>query len=226
MKGKDNMTKEALETKEFTQKDLDEIAKHVKGILKVIDPNPEREGIRETPQRVAKAYAEMLEGQLYTNDEIAEKFTKVFNLNDKECDDEDVVTQMSPTLGKNLVIAKNINVFSMCEHHLALMYDMNITIAYIPNKKVIGLSKMARIADLCAKRLQLQEKLGEDICKVMQLATDTEDVAVLISGKHSCMTARGIRAREAETVTSHLKGRFMDNATLRSEFLTLCQLKD
>ena len=101
------------------------------------------------------------------------------------------------------------------------MYDLDVTIAYIPNKKVIGLSKMARIAEMVGKRLQLQEKIGSDIAEIMKMILGTEDVAVLIKGKHGCMTARGAKAREAITRTSSLSGRFMDNPSLRMEMLSL-----
>jgi len=101
------------------------------------------------------------------------------------------------------------------------MYDMKVTIAYIPNKKVIGLSKMARVSEMVGKRLQLQEKIGEDIAYIMMKILDTQDVAVLIKGKHGCMTARGVKAREAITRTSCLKGKFYSNPNLRVEMLSL-----
>ena len=91
-----------------------------------------------------------------------------------------------------MVLVKNIEIFSYCEHHLALMYDMKVSVAYIPRGNVLGLSKIARIADMVGKRLQLQERIGSDIAEIMELVTDSQDVAVMIEGCHSCMTARGI----------------------------------
>jgi GTP cyclohydrolase I len=91
------------------------------------------------------------------------------------------------------VVMKDITVFSYCEHHLALMYDMKVNVAYIPRGKVLGLSKIARICDMAAKRLQLQERLGSDIAEIISEAAGTPDVGVVISGSHSCMTARGIK---------------------------------
>lgn len=182
--------------------------------LEVVDENPDREGLKETPKRFAKYWMELLEGQKYTNDEIAQMFDKCFDL-----DDED--TSLSEGMQRDLVIEEGINIFSTCEHHIALMYDMQVTIAYIPNKKVIGLSKMARISEMVGKRLQLQEKIGDDISYIMQKICDTEDVAVLIKGKHACMTARGAKAREAVTRTSCLSGKFQTNPSLRNEMLTL-----
>lgn len=193
----------------------EELEKVGRRFLELVDPNPDREGLIETPKRFAKYWCELLEGQLYTNEEIAKMFDKCFDFdeNDNVVDDK--------TLKQDLVVESGITIFSHCEHHLALMYDMDVTIAYIPNKKVIGLSKMARIAEMVGKRLQLQEKIGNDIADVMKKILGTEDVAVLIKGKHGCMTARGAKAREAITRTSSLSGRFMTNSDLRMEMLSL-----
>ena len=132
-------------------------------------------------------YLELFEGMNYTNDEIAVMFDKTFS--------EDRLTD-----SKNLVIVKDIDIFSHCEHHLALMYDMTVDIAYIPNGVVIGLSKLARIADMVAKRLQLQERIGEDILYIVKKITNSNDILVRIEGCHSCVTARGIKKR-SKTVT-------------------------
>ena len=193
----------------------EELEKVGRRFLELVDPNPDREGLIETPKRFAKYWIELLEGQLCTNEEIAKMFDKCFDLdeNDNVVDDK--------TLKQDLVVESGITIFSHCEHHLALMYDMDVTIAYIPNKKVIGLSKMARIAEMVGKRLQLQEKIGNDIADVMKKILGTDDVAVLIKGKHGCMTARGAKAREAITRTSSLSGRFMTNSDLRMEMLSL-----
>ena len=101
------------------------------------------------------------------------------------------------------------------------MYDMKVAIAYIPKNKVIGLSKMARISELVGKRLQLQEKIGADINEIMRKILGTDDVAVIIEGKHGCMTARGAKSREAVTRTASLKGLFESDASLRSELYSL-----
>ena len=110
---------------------------------------------------------------------------------------------------------KDIDILSYCEHHMALMYDMKVTVAYVPNGKVIGLSKIARIADMVSKRLQLQERIGTDIAEIMQEITGSEDVAVLIEGCHSCMTARGIKKTDAKTYTTTLRGRFQNDMLLQ-----------
>ena len=197
-----------MEKKEFTQEQRSEMQNLVRRFLEIVDPNPDRPGLIETPNRVVKYWTELLEGQLYTNDEIADMFDKTFM---------DVQTH-------DLVIERNIEIFSHCEHHLALMYDMNVTIAYIPKDRVIGLSKMARIAEMVGKRLQLQEKIGVDINYIMRRVLKTDDVAVLITGKHGCMTARGIKSRNAVTRTAALNGRFLTDASLRNEVYQLCKI--
>lgn len=183
--------------------DIKAIEYHVRGLLEAIGEDPDREGLKETPERVARMLEEKLEGTAYTNSEIAEMFGKRFSTpNDGETD--------------SAVVVRDITVFSYCEHHLALMYDMSVNVAYIPRGKVLGLSKIARICDMAAKRLQLQEKLGSDIAEIISLAADTPDVGVVISGCHSCMTARGIRNASAKTVTTTYKGAFRGNAGLQA----------
>ena len=149
-------------------------------------------------------YEEVFAGMNYTNHEIAEMFDKTFE--DKMSFETD---------SQDMVIVKDIDVFSYCEHHLALMYDMKVTVAYIPKGKVIGLSKIARIADMVAKRLQLQERIGSDIAEVMQEILGSEDVAVVIEGTHSCMSARGIKKTQASTKTYTLRGAFKENPFLQ-----------
>ena len=181
--------------------DTEAIAYHIRGILKALGDDPEREGLKDTPKRVAKMYEEVFEGMNYTNKEIADMFNKTFVLN--ECDEYDGIEKM-----QNMVVVRDIDIFSYCEHHLALMYDMKVTVAYIPKDRVIGISKIARIADMVSKRLQLQERIGTDIADIVQMVTGAEDIAVFIEGCHSCMTARGIKKVNAKTYTQTLKGRF------------------
>ena len=162
------------------------IQEHVKGLLLALGEDPNREGLLETPKRVANMYEEIFEGIQYSNQELATMFGKTFE-GDSETNSDD------------MVIIRDIEIFSVCEHHLALMYDMKVTVAYIPNKKLLGLSKVARICDMVGKRLQLQERIGRDIAEIMQKVTDSEDIAVLIQGKHSCMTMRGIKKQQSIT---------------------------
>ena len=181
--------------------DTEAIAYHIREILKALGDDPEREGLKDTPKRVAKMYEEVFEGMNYTNKEIADMFNKTFVLN--ECDEYDGIEKM-----QNMVVVRDIDIFSYCEHHLALMYDMKVTVAYIPKDRVIGISKIARIADMVSKRLQLQERIGTDIADIVQMVTGAEDIAVFIEGCHSCMTARGIKKTNTKTYTQTLKGRF------------------
>lgn len=184
--------------------DTEAIKKHIRGILVALGDDPDREGLKDTPERVAKMYQEVFEGMNYTNQEIAEMFDKTFT------DEMDFETD-----SKDMVIVRDIDIFSYCEHHMALMYDMKVTVAYIPNGKVIGLSKIARIADMVSKRLQLQERVGTDIAEIMEMITGSEDVAVMIKGSHSCMTARGIKKPGAVTHTTTLRGKFKEDMALQ-----------
>ena len=172
---------------------------HVRGILEAIGENPDREGLVETPERVARMLEEVLEGIQYSNHEIAQMFGKTFEVPNNDT-----------------VVMKDITVFSYCEHHFALMYDMTVNVAYIPRGKVLGLSKIARICDMAAKRLQLQERLGNDIAEIISEAAGTPDVAVAIRGSHSCMTARGIKNVSAQTITETFRGQFKVDDDLKS----------
>ena len=185
--------------------DQEAIKEHIRGILVALGDDPNREGLKETPDRVARMYAEVFEGMNYTNDELAKMFSKNFEIPEEASED--------------MVLVKDIEVFSYCEHHMALMYDMKVSVAYLPHGKVIGLSKIARIADMVAKRLQLQERIGSDIAEVISKATDSKDVAVYIEGNHSCMTARGIKKPSAKTITTTFRGRFQEDTNLQNRFL-------
>ena len=184
--------------------DKDAVREHVRGLLIALGDDPDREGLKDTPDRVARMYEEVFEGMNYTNHEIAQMFDKTF--------EEDLTFSSE---NSDFVIVKDIDIFSYCEHHMALMYDMKVTVAYVPNGKAIGLSKIARIADMVSKRLQLQERIGTDIAEIMQEITGSEDVAVLIEGCHSCMTARGIKKTDAKTYTTTLRGRFQTDMLLQ-----------
>lgn len=171
--------------------DKEKLEKAFKEIIEALGDDPNREGLLDTPKRAAEMYIEQFEGMNYTNDELIEMLNKTF--------ERDYVTD-----SKNLVIMKDIDIFSHCEHHLALMYDMTVDIAYIPNGKVIGLSKLARIADMVSKRLQLQERIGSDILYIVKEITKSNDIIVRITGCHSCVTARGIKKRSKTTTISKI----------------------
>lgn len=193
------------EKKHLSDKQKQMIEDAVRNILIAIGDDPERPGIKETPHRVAKMYDEVFEGMRYTNEEIATMFDKCFD---------------EPE-AKDLVLVKNIDAFSYCEHHLALMYNMKISVAYIPDGKVIGLSKIARIVDMVSKRLQLQERIATDIADIMEMILNTHDVMVVIEGEHSCMTARGIKKPGTVTNSAVVRGLFKESSTLRAEVYSL-----
>lgn len=190
--------------------DEEKIAEHIKGILIALGEDPSREGLRETPQRVAKMYTEVFEGIGYTNAEIAALFDKTF-------EEEKIDTN------GDLVVVKDIPIHSFCEHHMALMYHMKVSVVYRPQGKVIGLSKIARIAEMVGKRLQLQERIGTDIASIMSQITGSEDIGVMVEGEHSCMTIRGIKKPGAITRTTTFKGIFKEDVLLRQEALLLMQ---
>ena len=177
--------------------DVQAIEEHIRGILIALGDDPEREGLKDTPKRVAKMYEDIYKGMCYTNDEIAGMLNTTF--------EDDLALGNAEN---DLVFMKDIEIFSHCEHHLALMYNMKVAVAYIPKQKVIGLSKIARIADMAGRRLQLQERIGSDIAEILEKITESEDVAVIIQGEHGCMTTRGIQKPGAKTITTTLRGRF------------------
>lgn len=189
---------------EVCNMDTAKIEKAVEMFLEAVGEDPKREGLVETPKRVAKMYSELLQGVQYSNHDIAQKFNKTFSIGAESA--------------KDMVLIKDISAFSFCEHHIALMYDMKLSIAYIPQDKVIGISKVARIADMVCKRLQLQEKISNDIYEVLKEVLQTEDIAIHIEAKHSCMTARGIKNTTAVTVTNKFSGAFQQ-ADWQHEFL-------
>lgn len=195
----------AREMKHLNDAQMKIIESSVRDIIRALGADPDSEGLRETPKRVAGMYDEVFEGMRYTNDEIVEMFGKCFE----------------EPHAKDLVLMKNIDAFSYCEHHLALMYNMKISVAYIPDGKVIGLSKIARIVDMVTRRLQLQERIATDIAEIMEKILDTHDIMVVIEGEHSCMTARGIKKPGTVTDSAVVRGLFKESPSLRAEVYSL-----
>ena len=190
--------------------DKQAIKEHIRGILIALGDDPDREGLIETPDRVARMYEEVFEGMNYSNEEIARMFDKSFQ--------DDLTTTAD---SKDIVLVRDIDIFSYCEHHMALMYDMKASVAYIPKEKVLGLSKIARIADMASKRLQLQERIGSDIAEIIQLASGSEDVAVIIKGCHSCVSVRGIKKENAATVSTTFTGLFQTDPALQQKLFMM-----
>jgi len=179
----------------------DTIADHVQGIIESLGENPTRPGLVDTPQRAAKALETFTQG--YQQD-----LTALINgaLFETEMDE--------------MVIVKNIELYSLCEHHL-LPFFGKCHIAYLPNGKVLGLSKIARIVDLFAKRLQIQENLTQQIAQCIADVTDAKGVGVVIEAQHFCMMMRGVQKQNSSMTTSMMLGMFRSNARTRNEFLTL-----
>lgn len=181
--------------------DTNKIEKAVRDILEAIGENPEREGLRDTPKRVAKFYQEAFEG-------IHEDPSKILNVEFSENHEE-------------MVLVKDIPIYSMCEHHL-LPFVGHAHIAYIPRHgKVTGLSKLARVAEAYAKRPQLQERLTSQIADTINNILDTRGVLVVIEAEHLCMTLRGIKKPGSRTVTSAVRGIFQKNPATRAEAFSL-----
>ena len=193
------------------QIDIEKISSCIREILIALGDDPDREGLRDTPKRVAKMYEEVFAGMTLSNDEIAQLFGTTF-------DEEDMIEQSS----NRCVIVRDIPIFSYCEHHLALMYNMKVSVAYLPKEKMIGLSKIARIADMVGRRLQLQERIGEEIAEIVEKITESDAIIVMIHGEHSCMTARGIKKPGTLTTTVTYRGeRINHDSDLRQELLML-----
>ena len=173
----------------------------VRTLIEWAGDNPDREGLVETPKRVAKAYEQFFEGYELDPEEI---LTKTFE--EVEGYDE-------------MVIVKDIRLESHCEHHIVPILG-KAHIGYIPNNRVVGISKLARIVDVFGKRLQTQETMTSQIANVIQKVLDPKGVAVVIDASHQCMTTRGVHKPESSTVTSAMKGVFKENAVTRNEFLS------
>ncbi len=192
------------------QIDTEKIEACIREILVALGDDPTREGLRETPKRVAKMYEEVFAGMTVSNEEMVHLFGTTF-------EEEEVAN--SP---HQVVIVRDIPIFSYCEHHLALMYNLTVSVAYLPKDKVIGLSKIARIADMVGRRLQLQERIGDEIAEIIEKITGSEAIMIKIEGEHSCMTARGIKKPGTSTTTLTYRGNKIEqDASLRQEWLML-----
>ena len=174
----------------------------VRAQLVEIGEDPEREGLQRTPLRVAKALDYLTSGYTTSLDEV---------VNDAIFDAEDA---------EEMVVVRDVEFYSMCEHHM-LPFFGNATVAYLPKGKIIGLSKIARIVDVYARRLQVQERLTNQVADAMTEILDPHGVGVVMEGKHLCMMMRGVQKQESNMVTSAMRGTFKSDARTRSEFLEL-----
>ena len=171
-----------------------------KTIIRWIGEDPDREGLRETPKRVVKAFKEYFAGY----------YKDAYSVLKKTFGDVDGYDDM--------VVEKNITLESHCEHHMAPIIGV-VHIAYIPNKKVVGLSKLARTVEVFSKRLQTQERLNMQIAKTLMEGLEAKGVAVTIDAAHQCMTMRGIKKEKATTVTNYYLGSFKDDLSIQNRYL-------
>lgn len=179
----------------------EELANHYRQIILALGEDPEREGLRDTPKRAAKAMQFLNRGYVQSLEEIVNG--AVF---ESETDE--------------MVLVKDIELYSMCEHHL-LPFIGRCHIAYLPRGRVLGLSKFARIVDMYARRMQIQENLTRQIAEAVQRVTEARGVAVVIEAKHMCMMMRGVEKQNSSMTSSVMLGAFRENQSTRQEFLTL-----
>jgi GTP cyclohydrolase I len=178
-----------------------EIALAIKNILDSLGEESTRDGLKETPKRVAKSLIELTSGMTYTAEDIAAD--AIF-----DCDSD------------GLILQKNLEFYSLCEHHL-LPFFGRVHFAYVPNKKIIGLSKVGRLIDIFAKRLQVQEKLTKEIITALDEVLRPRALAVIIEASHLCMMMRGVKKQGSTTLTAEYLGDFKTNHELRRELLDI-----
>ena len=180
------------------QQRIDAVASHIKSIIELLGENPDREGLVKTPVRAAKALWFLTSGYRADADAIMEQ-------------------ALFEHEGSRMIIVRDIEFYSMCEHHI-LPFFGKVSIGYIPSDKIVGLSKLARIVNVFARRLQIQERFTAQICDEVLKATGAKGVIVECSGEHLCMKMRGVEKQHAATVTTHYNGIFAGNPALRTEF--------
>lgn len=176
------------------------IEKDLKGILGFIGDDPEREGLQETPARIMRAWAEIFSG-----------YSK---------DPKDVIKTFESDGYNQIVLLRDIELYSMCEHHI-LPFVGRAHVAYIPGGRVIGISKLARLVDIFSKRLQIQERIGEQVTSILMNDLKAQGAACIIEADHFCIRMRGVGKQHSTMVTSSMKGVFMDKAAARQELMSL-----
>ncbi len=179
---------------------------NTKNLLELLGEDPSREGLLNTPKRVAKAW---------------EFLTKGYNENLDELINNAIFEGES----KDMVIVKNIEFYSLCEHHMIPFYG-KAHIGYIPDGKIIGLSKLARITDLFSQRLQVQERLTNQIAQCLQEVLNPRGIAVVLEGKHFCMLSRGVQKQNSIATSSSMLGIFREKESTRNEFLKLIEMNN
>ena len=176
----------------------------IKTILQAVGEDTTREGLLDTPKRVVKSWTELYKGY-----------------NQKA---EDILTVFSSDGYDQIVLLKDIEVYSMCEHHM-LPFIGKAHVAYIPNEKIVGISKLARLVDIYARRLQIQERIGQQVTDDLMRLLKPKGAACIIEAQHLCMLMRGVNKQNSVMVTSSLKGVFLQNSTSRQELMNLIHTK-
>lgn len=179
---------------------IDSIAEHYKAILSLLGEDVSREGLKRTPFRAAKALVETTQGYEQNPEEL-------------------IQAALFDYAGKSMVVVKDIEFYSLCEHHI-LPFFGKISVGYLPNGKIVGLSKIARVVNALAKRLQVQERLTSELCELLGRTLDAKGVIVLCEAGHLCMKMRGVEKQESSTITLEYSGAFADE-NLRDEFLKM-----
>jgi len=171
-------------------------------MIRRLGDDPDREGLKRTPERVAQSLAFLTQGYGMKSEDVING--ALF----EECH-------------RNMVLVKDIEMYSLCEHHL-LPFFGKVHVAYIPKGKIVGLSKIARLVDVYARRLQVQERLTEQIAQAIWERVEPEGVGVVVEAYHLCMMMRGVQKQNSKTITSAMRGSFLENQMTRDEFLRLC----
>ncbi len=187
------------------QQKIDEISRHIEAIIRLVGEDPAREGLLKTPQRSAKALYYLTSGYRVNPGEMIEQA-----LFDHE--------------GSKIIVVKDIEFYSMCEHHI-LPFFGRISIGYIPDGKIIGLSKVARVVNAYARRLQVQERLTAQICDEIKATAGAKGVIAVCNAQHLCMKMRGVEKQDSSTTTIDYNGVFEDNQSLRDEFMRMLAVK-
>lgn len=182
------------------QERIDAIASHIEAIIELLGEDSSREGLIKTPERAAKALAFLTSGYQAQPEPMMEQ-------------------ALFEHEGSRMIVVKDIEFYSMCEHHI-LPFFGKVSIGYIPNGKIVGLSKLARIVDVFARRLQVQERFTQQICDTVAKTLDAAGVIVYCTADHLCMKMRGVEKQNSSTSTVHYNGVFDSNPELRTEFFT------